>query len=171
MFDFVVGHDQTFTLETSAPEYVTHMKVKGDDDNRLFFEDIAFNIERNKEAEPFVKIVKDSTLKEDQKKDARAGFSKINDKVMAHRKEIIEKYPTTLTARMFKAAMPVNIPDPPKKANGNIDSTFQLKYYRQHFFDNFDLSDEAFIRMPQPIYQQKVKEYLEKLFITYRFPI
>lgn len=165
MFDFVVGYDQTFSIETSAPDYVINVKVKGDDDNRLYFEDIAFNIARNKEAEPFMKIVKDSTLKEDQKKDARAGFAKINDKVMDHRKEIIEKYPNTLTARMFKAAMPVNIPDPPKKANGHIDSTFQLRYYRQHFFDNFDLSDDAFIRMPQPIYQQKMKEYLEKLFI------
>lgn len=165
IFDFVIGQDQTFALETAAPEYVSNINVKGDDDNRLFFENIAFNIERNKEAEPYVKILKDSTLKEDQKKEARAGFSKINDKVMAHQKEVIEKYPTTLTARMFKAAMPVNIPDPPKKANGQIDSTFQLRYYRQHFFDNFDLADEAMIRMPQPIYQQKLKEYFEKLFI------
>ncbi|HTH54702.1 MAG TPA: thioredoxin-like domain-containing protein [Cyclobacteriaceae bacterium] len=165
VFDFVIGQDQTFALETAAPEYIVNMKVKGDDDNRLFFENILFNVERNKEAEPFVKIVKDSTLKEDQKKDARAGFAKINDKVMAHQKEVIEKYPTTLTARMFKAAMPVNIPDPPKKANGQIDSTFQLRYYREHFFDNFDLADEAMIRMPQPIYQQKLKEYTEKLFV------
>jgi thiol-disulfide isomerase/thioredoxin len=46
-----------------------------------------------------------------------------------------------------------------------MDSTFQLKWYRQHFFDNFDLADEAMIRMPTTIYQQKLKEYLEKLFI------
>jgi thiol-disulfide isomerase/thioredoxin len=165
VFDFVIGSNQTFSLETSAPEYVVNMKVKGDDDNRLFFENIAFNIERNKEAEPFIKILKDSTIKEDQKKDARASFTKINEKVMAHQKEVIEKYPTTLTARIFKASTPVTIPDPPKKANGQIDSTFQLRYYRQHFFDNFDLADEAMIRMPQPIYQQKLKEYLEKLFV------
>jgi thiol-disulfide isomerase/thioredoxin len=165
VFDFVIGSDQTFSIETSAPDYVVNVKVKGDEDNRLFFEDIAYNIERNKEAEPLVKIAKDTTAKEDQKKIARDGFSKINDKVMAHRKEIIEKYPTTLTARMLKASMPVTIPDPPKKANGQIDSTFQLKYYRQHFFDNFDLADEAMLRMPQSIYKQKIKEYLEKLFV------
>ena len=165
IFDVVIGSDQTFSIETASPEYVVNMKVKGDDDNRVFFENIAYNIERNKEAEPFIKVLKDSTLKEDQKKEARDGFSKINEKVMAHQKEIIEKYPTTLTARMLKATMPIVVPDPPKKANGHIDSTFQLKYYRQHFFDNFDLADDAMIRMPQTIYQQKLKEYLEKLFI------
>ncbi len=165
VFDFVIGSDQFFTLETDTLEYVPHMKVTGDEDNKLFFEDIAFNIERNKEAEPFIKIIKDSTLKEDQKKVARDGFAKINEKVVAHQKEIISKYPKTMTARKMNASQAIVIPDPPKKANGNIDSTFQLKYYRQHFFDNFDLSDDALIRLPQPLYQQKIKEYLEKLFI------
>ncbi|HEV8512154.1 MAG TPA: thioredoxin-like domain-containing protein [Cyclobacteriaceae bacterium] len=165
IFDFVVGSDQFFTLETEAPDYVTNMKVIGDEDNRLFFENIAFNIERNKEAEPFIKVLKDSTLKEDQKKEAREAFSKINDKVLAFQKEEISKYPKTMTAKMLKAAQIVSVPDPPKLPNGKIDSTFQLRYYRQHFFDNFDLSDDALIRLPQPVYQQKVKEYLEKLFI------
>jgi len=165
IFDFVVGTDQFFTLETETPDYVPNMKVIGDEDNKLFFENIAFNIARNKEAEPFLKTLKDSTLKEDQKKEARAGFAKINDKVMAYQKDVISKYPNTMTARMLKATQIVEVPDPPKLANGKIDSTFQLKYYRHHFFDNFDLSDDALIRLPQPVYQQKLKEYLEKLFI------
>jgi len=165
IFDFVVGSDQFFTLETESPDYVPNMKVIGDEDNKLFFENIAFNIERNKEAEPLIKTLKDSTLKEDQKKDARAAFTKINEKVLAYQKEEIAKYPKAMTARMLKASQIVTIPDPPKLPNGKIDSTFQLRYYRQHFFDNFDLSDDALIRLPQPIYQQKVKEYLEKLFV------
>lgn len=165
IFDLVMGSDQTFSMETSAPEYITNMKVKGDDDNRLYFENMIFNVERNKEAEPLMKILKDSTLKDDQKKEAKASFGKINDKVMAHQKEIVAKYPTTLTARMMKASMPIEIPDPPKMANGKIDSTFQLRWYRQHYFDNFDLADEAMIHMSQTIYLQKMKEYLEKLFV------
>ena len=165
IFDFVISDDQFFALETDTIDYVPNMKVIGDEDNKLYFENIAYNIERNKEAEPIIKTLKDSTLQEDQKKEARAGFAKLNDKVMAHQQEVISKYPKTLTARMLKAAQIVVIPDPPKLTNGKIDSTFQLKYYRAHFFDNFDLSDDALIRMPQPVYQQKVKEYLEKLFI------
>jgi len=165
IFDFVVSDDQFFSLETDTSDFVQHMKVTGDEDNKLFFEDRAYNIERYKEAEPFVKTVKDSTLKEDQKKEARATLSKINDKVLVYQKEVISKYPKTMTARLLKAYQIVTIPDPPKLPNGKIDSTFQLRYYRQHFFDNFDLSDDALLRLPQPLYQQKIKEYLEKLFI------
>lgn len=164
-FDFVISDNQKFGMETSAPDYVTAMKVTDDKDNKLFFEDIAYSIERHKEAEPFIKILQDTALKEDQKKTARDAFEKINNKVMDHQKELIAKHATTLTARMIKSRMPIRIPDPPKKANGRIDSAFQLRYYRQHYFDNFDLSDDAMIRMPQAVYQKKLKEYFEKLFI------
>lgn len=164
IFDFVIGKNQFFTLETDKDDYIAHMKVSGDDDNKLFFEDLAFIMERNKEVEPFKRVLMDSTLKGDQKKEAHNGFNKVSEKVMEHQKQLIEKHPETMTARWINARRPITIPDPPKKANGNIDSTFQLRYYRQHYFDNFNLGDDAMLQLPQPLYQEKLKEYLEKLF-------
>lgn len=167
LFDFVVGHQQHFTLETSTEDYGKKMIVKGDDDNRLFFDNLLFEQERHKEAEPFIKVLRDSTLKEDQKKPARENFEGISKKVMAYQQTIIEKYPKTVTARLMNMYRPVHIPEPPVKANGNIDSTFQLKYYRQHYFDNFGLGDEAMLRTQKVIYWDKVKDYLDKLFIQH----
>jgi peroxiredoxin len=164
LFEMVVGDNQNFSMETDKEDYVKNMKVKNDEDNKLFFENMIFNMERHKEAEPFLKVVQDSTLKEDQKKDARAAFSKINDRVTAFQDEIIKTHPNTMTAKLFKATKAVVIPDPPKKADGSIDSTFQLRWYREHFFDYFDLSDDALLRLPKPIYSDKVKEYIEKLY-------
>lgn len=165
IFEFVVGSSQHFKMATSTDDYVKNMVVTGDIDNKLFFENMLYNMERHKEAEPFIKVLQDSTLAEDQKKDARADFAKINEKVTAYQDDIISKYPATLTARIFKANKPVKIPDAPKKEDGTIDSTFQLRWYREHFFDNFDLSDEALIQMPRPMYQEKINEYLDKLYV------
>lgn len=164
IFEMVVGRNQHFSMETSTADYVKNMKVAGDTDNKLFFDNMVFNMERHQEAEPFIKTIQDSTLAEDQKKAAREAFMKINEKVLAYQDEVIKAHPTTLTARIFKANKPIKIPDPPKKADGSIDSTFQLRWYREHFFDNFDLADDAMIRMPRPIYQEKVNEYLDKLY-------
>jgi len=164
LFDFVVGADQHFSLETSNEDYVKNMMVKGDEDNKLFFENLLFNMERNIEAEPFVKVLRDSSLTEDQKKSARESFAKVNEKVTAYQKELIARNPNLLTARLIKANQPIDIPPAPKKDNGSIDSTFQLRYYREHFFDNFDLADDALLRMPRPFYQEKIKEYLNKLY-------
>jgi thiol-disulfide isomerase/thioredoxin len=164
IFELVVGTNQRFSLHTNTSDYVKHMKVTGDVDNQLFFENMVYNMERHKEAEPFIKVIQDSTLKEDGKKTARENFMKINEKVLAYQEEVINKHPTTLTARIFKANKALKIPDPPKKEDGTIDSTFQLRWYREHFFDNFDLSDDALIRLPRPLYQEKIYEYLDKLY-------
>lgn len=164
IFDFVVSSNQKFSIEGNSADFIKTAVVKGDEDNQLFFENIRFNMERGKEADPFIKILRDSSLTEEQKKSARESFNKINEKVVGYQNDLITKHPTTLTARLLKATQTVDAPAPPKKADGTIDSTFQLRYYREHFFDKFDLADEALLRLPRPIYQEKIKEYLNKLY-------
>lgn len=163
-FELIIGDNQNFSMTTNTTDYVKNMKVTGDPDNTLFFENMIFNMERHKEAEPFIKIVQDSTLTEDKKKSAREAFNKINDKVVAYQNDVIAKHPKTLTAKILKANQAVKIPDAPKKADGSIDSTFQLRWYREHFFDNFDLAEPGLICLPRPLYKEKINEYLDKLY-------
>jgi hypothetical protein len=164
VFEIVISADQQFLMSTNTEDYVKNMFVDGDQDNKLFFAYMIYYMERYKEREPFIKVIQDSSLQEDSKKDARASLVRINEKANAYQDDIIARYPATLTARILKANRPVVVPDPPKDANGKIDSTFQLRWYREHFFDNIDMADDAFIRMPRPIYQEKLYEYLEKLY-------
>ncbi|MGE0773295.1 MAG: thioredoxin-like domain-containing protein [Cyclobacteriaceae bacterium] len=165
LFEMAMSADQQFSLATTTDDYVKNMKVTGDEDNRLFFENMVFNMTRNKEAEPYVAILRDSTKSEIEKKAARESFDAIGSKVMAYQKDLIAKHPQTVTAKLLNANRPVEVPDPPKKADGTIDSTFQYHYYKAHYFDHFDLADDALIRLPKPIYQQKLVEYLEKMIV------
>ncbi len=165
IFEMVIGATQKFKMETNTEDYVKNMKVTGDIDNKIFFENMIFNLAMHKEAEPHIAVIRDSTLKEEEKKSAREMYEKINTKVLAYHDEVIAKYPGTMTAKLFLAGKPIKPPEPPKKADGTIDSTFQLKWFREHFFDNFDLSDDALLRMPQPLYKEKISEYLDKLFV------
>jgi thiol-disulfide isomerase/thioredoxin len=77
---------------------------------------------------------------------------------------LIDKNPKSVTAQLLKSSLSVTAPEPPKKSDGTIDSSFQVKWYRQHFFDNFDLADDALVRMPKPVYSEKIDEYLDNLF-------
>ena len=164
VLEFVVGKNQRFGLNTSTEDYIKNMVVKNDTDNKLFFENMMFNMERHKEAEPYIKVLQDSTLSEEQKKSAREPFQKVNDKVMTYQDQLVAANPETVTATVLKASKQVKVPDAPKRPNGTIDSTFQLRWYRAHFFDNFDLANDVLIRLPQPMYSQKVNEYLDKLY-------
>lgn len=165
IFEIVVGKTQNVTFETRSDDYVKNMKVTGDPDNTLFFQNMIYNMERHLEAEPFLKILQDSLASKESQEAARTAFQKINEKVIDFQKKLVAANPGLVTAAIVKSAIPVEIPEPPKRPNGTIDSTWQLKWYREHFFDHFDLANDALIRMPRPVYQEKVLEYLDKLFV------
>lgn len=165
IFQFVVGSTQRFSMQTAADDYIKHMMVKGDDDNRLFFENMIFTSERYKEAEPLTKILKDSTTTEEEKKIARESYDAIHKKVMEYHNRIIEKYPATVTVRLLRMNRAIDVPDAPKKADGTTDEQFQYRYYRKHYFDNYNLGDELTLRQPKVVYWDKVKDYLDRLFI------
>lgn len=165
VMQFVIGLDQRFLIETNIEDYTKHMSVTGDEDNKLFFENANFLAAKYKETEPIVKVIRDSTLKEEAKKEAREQFKKASQEVLAFQGDIITKHPTTFTARFLKTMREIEVPEAPRRADGTIDSTWQFRYYREHYWDNYDLSDDALLRVPKPIYQNKVKDYLDRLFI------
>ena len=164
IFDFVVSSNQRFLIEGNSENFIQSAAVTGDEDNRLFFENMRFNMERSKEAEPFVKVMNDSTRSEVDRKQAKESLNKITEQVVGYQKNLIDKHSSTLTARLLNATQAIEAPAPPKKADGTVDSTFKLRYYRAHFFDKFNLADDAMIRLPKPIYQEKIKEFLNKLY-------
>lgn len=163
--DIVISEDQHFLMETSTTDYIKNMKVTGDDDNRLFFENMLYNMARHQEAEPYTKVLQNEKASAQEKDKAREAFQQINEKVLQYQENLIAQHPRSLTARLLKATQQVKVPDPPTKADGSIDSTFQYRYYRQHFFDHFNLADDALIRLPKPWYSEKLTEYLDKLIV------
>src|SRR5690606_29613146 len=164
LLEFAVGSDQQFRLETDTSGYIENMKVIGDADNTIFFENMRFNKAQHDKAQPYLAVIQDSTASEEEKKAAREKLESVNASVASYHEKIISEHPGTITSKIFLATRPLKAPDPPKHADGSIDSTFQLRWYRQHFFDDFDLADDALIRMPKPFYRDKVYEYLDKLY-------
>lgn len=167
IIDFIVGKDQQFSIETSTSDYIGSMVINGDEDNAMFLNNRRLLAAANKSIESHLQILRDSTADPALKKDASRIYEETGKHVLAQQEKIIEIDPTSVTARLLKMHKQVSIPTPPKKADGTIDSTFQLRYYTQHYFDNFGLGDELMLRVPKVIYWDKVQVYLDKLFIQH----
>ena len=165
LFDIAAGKDQKFSISTDTTDYIMKMQVEGDLENQLFLENARFNFERNQEAGPWFAQMKDSTLSEEKRQQARERLQEVDKKVKAYQNNIIAEYPDAIITRIFKANKGVEVPDPPVLENGRPDSTFSYRYYRTHYWDYFDLADESMIRMPSPFYQQKVNDFLDKLLL------
>ncbi len=157
IFDFIIFNDQEFTLSTAAPDYLEHMEVQGSEENMLFVNDMRFNQAMNQEASPLLKVLQDSTASEEARENAREAMSGINRKVQVHQNEILNEHPDSFLATIFNAQKTVPAPE-------GLDQAEALQYYRAHYWDNFDLADPVFLRLNLPLFQEKVNNYLDRLY-------
>ncbi len=162
LLDFLVSQDQDFKLTTSTEDYIDNLKVEGDIENQLFHDDMLFNINSNKIAEPHVKILRDSTSSKEAIEASKKALDDLNEKVVAHQNQIIAQHPEALLSKIFLANRRVEIPETPKDKDAK---EFGYWHLRNHFWGNFDLGNPAFLRMNRPIYKEKLEDYLTRLLL------
>ncbi|MBT3621927.1 MAG: DUF5106 domain-containing protein [Flavobacteriales bacterium] len=85
----------------------------------------------------------------------------IDTKVKSFRTEYINKYADKFFSKIVIATTEIEIPESPLDSTGNPDKTFPYRFYKRHFWDNIDFSDERMLRTP--IFYNKMDQYLDKL--------
>jgi len=163
IFDFFII-EKFMELETDTVNTQQNMKVKGSKENELFFSYINYLKSKGNEVLPFQKTLKDGDEKEKEK--AQLALEKIDAEVDSFQRNFVETNKDKFVAKFLWAMIDVKVPEPPLKENGNIDSTFQYRYFREHFFDHIDFSDGRYLRTP--VYHQKLSEFIQKF--TYQIP-
>jgi len=161
-FDFVMDEGQHFSLETDTADFIKNMKVKGSEENKYFFEYNNFMAVKQKQIEPLrdlYKKVKDRN--KDSAKIVSDKMSVIDKEVVGYKKDFMTKNPKTFVAKLFDAMTEIEVPEAPILPNGRKDSTFGYRYYKSHFFDHIDFSDDRLLRTP--IFHNKMVYYLDKL--------
>ncbi|MFN6947249.1 MAG: thioredoxin-like domain-containing protein [Cytophagaceae bacterium] len=159
--------DQFFSLETDTVDYVQNMKFTNSEENVLFYDYLRFVNKKGKEAD---KLRKELERLKDQEETAEAKSIRekliaIDNEITTYRDNYINNHPQTFLSKVFKGMKDPEIPEPPVLENGSIDSTFKFRYYKEHFFDNIDFTDDRILR--SPVYHNKIKQYFEKLTIQY----
>lgn len=160
-FDIILDNDQHFSVENDTTDLFKNIKFEGSADNDIFIAYQKFLSDKRDEAKKLTEAKKQA--KTDSEKALIADKLKTIDiDVKAYIKKIIDQNPNAFVAKFIKGTIDIEVPDPPKDASGKIiDSAFQYKYYRSHYFDNFDISDPRLLRTP--LYESKVKTYIEKV--------
>ncbi|HET6244562.1 MAG: DUF5106 domain-containing protein [Bacteroidetes bacterium] len=163
-FEIIIDSTQNFSLETDAVDYVKNMKIKGSAENILFYEYLNYITPRGKMVDSLKTIM--TALEESGDKGAAEIKEKliaIDKEVLSYKKNLQEKHPGTFVAKMFNAMGEIDIPEAPILENGAKDSTFAFRYYKQHYFDNIDFSDDRILRTP--IYHNKLKKFIENMTV------
>ncbi|MDQ3046342.1 MAG: DUF5106 domain-containing protein [Bacteroidota bacterium] len=160
-FDFVMDKEQHFSLETDTTDFIKTMKVKGSDENKFFYEYQVFMAGKQKSIEPLRELYRSIKNNKDSSKLIQDKIAVIDKEVKDYKINFIKNHPETFVAKLFKAMDEPEIPEAPLLPNGKKDSTFSYRYYKSHFFDNIDFTDDRILR--SPIFHGKIKQYMEKL--------
>jgi thiol-disulfide isomerase/thioredoxin len=164
--DLLMDKDQEFSISSDPENIAESTHFKGSKNNELFYEYLARLNERRTESQNLQTRVK-TPISENDSIAARKKLEKLNMEMEEYINNLIEKHPDLFLSKFLLAMKDVEVPDPPRDENGAlIDSSFYAKYYRKHYFDNFDVSDVRLLRTP--LYENKLKTFLDKW--TYPVP-
>ena len=159
-FEFIVN-DQHFSMETEKNFLIPRMKVKGSEENKKFYEYLGFISKQQVKAKPFRNQMKDTSLTKAEKDEVRKQLTKIDKEVKAYKQDMMDNNPDYLICKVFKTSQDPEIPETPILPNGRKDSTFAFRYFKAHYLDGVDFSDDRLLR--SPVFHNKLDHYIKKL--------
>jgi peroxiredoxin len=160
-FDIVVGENQNFYVENDTNDLYKNIKFKNSADNQIFY-DYQYFLGKKRDEVKKLHESKKPPLSDADKKELGDKMKVIDNEVKHYKDKLQTDYPNSFVTKFIKATQDIEVPDAPRDAKGNItDSSFQYRYYRAHYFDNFDLSDPRMLRTP--LYEDKLMTYIDKV--------
>jgi peroxiredoxin len=165
-FEFLITSEQEFSLETDTGNFVYSMKVKGSNENQLFYDYLKFIEAKGKLITRLREKIDDKKAPKDSIENAKKQAAETDNEVKNYKKNFINQHPKSFLTTIFKASQDPEIPEIPLLPNGRKDSVFQYNYYKQHFFDGLDFSNEGLLRTP--VFHARLKTYLDNL--TFQIP-
>lgn len=162
-FEFVVNETK-IQMETDTLDMVGHMVVKKSTENTVWYDYMKVIASKQKEIQPLKEITNRADIDKASKeyKDAEEKITKLTDDINKFRDDQIKKNPDMLVSKVFKAMKDIELP----VAKTREDTLALPAYFKAHFWDNIDLTDNRLIRTP--VLESKLVYYFEK--IVYQIP-
>jgi peroxiredoxin len=164
-FEFIFDRDMNISFEADTTDFVGTLKIKGSPDNQLFYDYLRFISKKAKEADPLKSEYKKHEKNSDSAKAISEKLNKLDKEVKKYKLDFIASHPDCFLAVVFNASYEPELPEAPLLENGQRDSNYIYRYYRQHYLDKVDLSDDRLIRTP--VFYNKLKTFLTQLTIQH----
>jgi peroxiredoxin len=163
-FDIIIDKEQFFSLENDTTNFTQNIKIKGSPENVQFYDYWKFIAKEQKEAEPWSKALKRNKDNKDSAKIIEAKLNAIDGEIKKYKLDFMKDHPETFFAKVLKTSYEADLPEAPLLPNGRKDSNYIYRYYKQHYFDYVDFSDDRLIRTPS-VFHSKIKQYITSVIL------
>jgi peroxiredoxin len=147
--------EQNMTLTTNPTTPYIKAQLKGSTDNSLFFNYMSYLNDKRKDAE-------DANAK--RKTDSVGAMKVLNNldkEVRDYQENLVKKNMGTVSSALIKTATEIEMPKFDEIKDKNERDMAAYLYYKQHYFDNFEMGNPALLR--SPVLFQRIDAYIEKL--------
>lgn len=151
-FDIMLGDNQHFTIINDTTDFLKNAKFINSKENEVFFAYQQYMTERRQKAEELRK--QKETASDKEKKKIDEDLEKLDEDIRKEMDRIFAEHPDLFFTKFLKATVDVEVPE-------DLPEDKRFQYYRDHYWDNFDVSDARLLRTP--IYENKLMAYLERV--------
>ncbi|MCB9356594.1 MAG: redoxin domain-containing protein [Lewinellaceae bacterium] len=151
-------NDQEFSMTTDAKEPVEKMKVKGSEDNALFYDYLRYLNKLRPDADTLRTQLSRLKAGSPDSVSIAAKLASMDKDVRKYQADLIAKHPGTMSSKIVRASLEPEPPDFP----GDEKESNRRKYYwfRDHYFDNIDIADPCMLR--SPVLHQRIDQFVTK---------
>lgn len=165
-FEVLMNKGDDITIVAPPGNIPEGIEYKNSPENVRFSEYVKYLRDYSKGEEKLKKELETAKTSDDTaaiRKKALVASKELNK----YRRDYVAKYPGSLLAQIFNAIETPQIPEGDHflEDGKTKDSTFNYRYYKAHFWDNFDFRDDRLIYTP--IYDARIDEYFSKLVLPW----
>lgn len=166
-FEVLISDDQVFSITSSFPDYLNTLRFSGTGENSAFLDYQKKWGALQKKAASIAKRLQNNKHNSDSLKILTSAQKVQEEAMKSYLRTVIEENKGNILAALVRALLPVETPDiPVPSGSSNPDSLRWVHTYnfnKDHFFDNFDLTDERLLRTP--ILQARLNAFFTNIVV------
>lgn len=159
-FEFVVDEqNQHFEIITHTKHLSDRLRFEHSPANSAFVDYLRTIQNKRMEMEGLIALEKSATPDEVERLNQRQ--DQINEEVARLQQQLISDYEDHFLGPFIASTLQPEVPDPDSGMSVSEARDYQYRYYKAHYFDDYDLSEPGLIRTAG--YHQKIDAYLSRL--------
>lgn len=164
-FEFLLNNGDDMGITADMKNLPSGVKFKNSPENEGFTSYVTFLENYGKKQQQLQEDYKAARNSVDSAS-LRRKSADLSKELTEYRRSYAKKNPNTQLANIFKA---LEVPQVPEGKHllpsGEEDSAYSYNYYKDHFWDGFDFTDDRLVLTP--IYDAKLDEYFNKLVLPW----
>jgi len=157
-FELVIADGENIELKTDTSDLTGNMEVIESKNNQIMYDYIEYLTAKKNQREELVAEMEKNKDKPKVTEKIKKQYSDLNQEVMDYQRNVMKENPDNFAAHEIYMSID---PEVPEELRADREAAYY--WFKNHYFDNFDLTDDRIVRTP--IYHNKLVNYLNKTII------